>query len=59
MKDVSQEELGLQAGLSRAYVSSVEGGGRNISIDNMGLLAEALNLPLRDLVDPEQFKGLE
>lgn len=59
MREVSQEELGLQAGVSRAYVSSVEGGGRNISIDNMGLLAEALNVPLKDLVDPEQFKGLD
>jgi len=59
IKDVSQEELGLRAGLSRAYVSSVEGGGRNISVDNMGLLADALNLPLRDLVDPDKFKGLE
>jgi len=59
IKDVSQEELGLQAGLSRAYVSSVEGGGRNISVDNMGLLADALNVPLRDLVDPDKFKGLE
>ena len=45
--------------MSRAYVSSVEGGGRNISVDNMGLLADALNLPLRDLVDPDKFKGLE
>jgi transcriptional regulator with XRE-family HTH domain len=59
LKEVSQEELGMQAGLSRAYVSSVEGGGRNISIDNMGLLATALNVPLRDLVDPDKFKGLD
>ena len=59
LRDLSQEGLGLEAGLSRAYVSSVEGGGRNISIDNMGLLAQALNVPLRDLVDPEKFKGLD
>lgn len=56
LKDLSQEALGLEAGLSRAYVSSVEGGGRNISVDNMELLAQALQLPLRDLVDPDKFK---
>lgn len=59
MKDLSQEELGMQAGVSRAYVSSVERGDRNISIDNMGHLASALSVPLRDLVDPDKFKGLD
>lgn len=55
LKDLSQEALGLVAGLSRAYVSSVERGGHNISIDNMAQLALALKLPLRDLVDPDRF----
>lgn len=55
LKEVSQEELALTAGLSRTYVSEVERGARNVSIDNMGLLAEALAVPLKDLVDPEMF----
>lgn len=59
LKDMSQEELAHQAGVGRAWLSGVEGGSRNITIDNMGLLAQALNVPLRDLVDPEQFKGLD
>ncbi|MEP6875918.1 MAG: helix-turn-helix transcriptional regulator [Burkholderiales bacterium] len=59
LRDLSQESLGLESGLSRAYVSSVEGGARNISIDNMGLLASALQVPLRDLVDPDKFTGLD
>ena len=58
LKDISQEGLALQAGLSRPYVGSVERGERNISIDNMGDLAKALGVPLRDLVDPEMFTGL-
>jgi len=58
-KELSQEQLALDAGLTRAYVSSVEGGRRNISIDNMGLLAGALGLPLRDLVDPDKFGTLD
>lgn len=59
LRDVSQEALALDAGLSRTYVSEVERGERNVSIDNMGLLAEALQIPLRDLVDPERFKVLD
>jgi transcriptional regulator with XRE-family HTH domain len=58
LREISQEALALQAGLSRTYVSEVERGERNVSIDNMGLLAEALEVPLRDLVDPEMFKGI-
>ena len=58
LKEVSQEELALRADLSRTYVSEVERGIRNVSIDNMGLLAEALGVPLRDLVDPALFATL-
>lgn len=59
LRDVSQEVLALDAGLSRTYVSEVERGERNVSIDNMGLLADALQIPLKDLVDPERFKVLD
>jgi transcriptional regulator with XRE-family HTH domain len=58
LKDLSQESLALELGMSRPYLSSVERGTRNVSIDNMGKLADALGVPLRDLVDPEKFKGL-
>lgn len=58
LKEISQEELAFRADLSRTYVSEVERGARNISIDNMGLLAQALDVPLRDLVDPEMFTTL-
>jgi transcriptional regulator with XRE-family HTH domain len=59
LKDMSQEELALRADLSRTYVSEVERGVRNVSIDNMGLLAQALGFPLQDLVDPEMFSSIE
>lgn len=58
LKEVTQEELALRADLSRTYVSEVERGARNISIDNMSRLAEALDVPLRDLVDPALFDVL-
>jgi transcriptional regulator with XRE-family HTH domain len=56
---MSQEALGLAAGLSRTYVSEVERGSRNVSIDNMGMLADALGVPLKHLVDSEMFKAVE
>ena len=59
LQDMSQEKLALQAGMSRAYVSGVELGQRNISIDNMGLLAEAIGRPLKELVDPDMFSAVE
>jgi len=59
LKEISQEDLALSADLSRTYVSEVERGIRNVSIDNMGALAAALGIPLRDLVDPIMFASLE
>jgi transcriptional regulator with XRE-family HTH domain len=59
LKDLSQEELALRADLSRTYVSEVERAIRNVSIDNMGLLAHALAIPLKDLVDPVRFDALD
>lgn len=59
LKEVTQEELALRADLSRTYVSEVERGARNVSIDNMGLLSQALGVPLRDLVDPALFNILD
>lgn len=59
LKDISQEELALRADLSRTYVSEVERGIRNVSIDNMGLIAQSLGVPLRDLVDPAMFASLD
>ena len=41
-RGISQERLAELAGLHRTYVSSVERGQRNISIDNIERLARAL-----------------
>lgn len=59
LKDISQEELASRADLSRTYISEVERGVRNVSIDNMGSLAQALGVPLRDLVDPAMFASMD
>jgi CheY-like chemotaxis protein len=46
---ISQEELAYRAGLHRTYVSDVERGKRNISLDNIQKLAEALQLSISSL----------
>ncbi len=51
-RGLSQEELADRAGLHRTYVGSVERAERNISIDSMERLAEALGLDVSDLLAP-------
>ena len=54
-KEISQEELAFKADISRNYLSDVERGVRNISIDNMEALAKALELGLPDLLKSDLF----
>lgn len=59
MKDMSQEELADLAEMSRSYVSGIERGVRNVSIDNMGILADTLKVSLMDLVNPALYPQLD
>ncbi len=43
-KNISQEKLAELAGLHRTYISAVERERRNISIDNIEKIAEALEV---------------
>jgi transcriptional regulator with XRE-family HTH domain len=47
---ISQEKLAELAGLHRTYVSSVERGKRNISLESIEKLANALEVTLADLM---------
>jgi transcriptional regulator with XRE-family HTH domain len=49
---ISQEKLAELSGLHRTFVSSVERGERNISVDNMERVASALRIKLATLLTP-------
>jgi transcriptional regulator with XRE-family HTH domain len=50
-RGLSQEALAHEANLKRAFVSGVERGVFNISIDALGRLADVLHVPLREFFD--------
>ena len=53
---LSQEELADRAGLHRTYISSIERSERNVSLENIFLLAEALGIEPGDLLKPVEDK---
>lgn len=48
-RNISQEELAFRAKLHRTYVSDVERGSRNISLENIEKLAQALDIKITEL----------
>jgi transcriptional regulator with XRE-family HTH domain len=50
-KQLSQEQLSSLAGLNRTYISKIERGKRNITIEVAEKLAEALCVELKELFD--------
>lgn len=50
-KEISQEELGYLCGLHRTYISDIERGTRNVSLDNIEKIAKALDVPPKNLLD--------
>ena len=53
-RNISQEELAERCGLHRTYISDIELGKRNVSLENIERLAAALDRSLSDL-----FKEVE
>lgn len=47
-QQISQEELANMAGLDRSYAGAVERGERNLGVDNLNRLADALGVSPRD-----------
>lgn len=51
-KEMSQEELALIIGCDRAYISRVESGKQNITIDNLNEICNALDISLKLFFEP-------
>ena len=54
---ISQQELSFRSDLDRTYITQVENGKRNISIVNIGKIANALNISIKELFDNERFNN--
>jgi transcriptional regulator with XRE-family HTH domain len=50
---ISQEELAERAGLHRTYISDVERGARNVSLESIDKLARALGISVATLLSFE------
>lgn len=49
-KEITQEQLALNAGLNRAYIGYIERGERNPSTDTIVKIAKALQVSPKDLL---------
>lgn len=58
-KDVSQEKFADMCDLHRTYISDVELGKRNVSLENIGKMANALDMNISELFqEVEQDAGI-
>jgi transcriptional regulator with XRE-family HTH domain len=49
-RGLSQEELSARAELSQTFLSQIENGSRNVSLDKIEKLAEVLEIDVTDLL---------
>ena len=52
LREISQEELADRAGIYRSHITLIERGEINFTIDTMEAIAHAMDLEVRDLLDP-------
>ncbi|OSZ82599.1 transcriptional regulator [Chitinophagaceae bacterium IBVUCB1] len=53
---ISQEALGNKAGVDRTYVTDVENGRRNISVEILEKLIKALEVSFQDFFTAKEFR---
>lgn len=54
---VSQEVFAAQCGLHRTYIGSVERGERNVTLETLQQLSDAMGCTAADLLTPTRRKG--
>jgi len=54
--ELSQEALGLKAEVDRTYVTDVENGRRNVSMEILERLVKALEVSFADFFNAKEFK---
>lgn len=54
--ELSQESLAYKAEVDRTYVTDVENGRRNVSVEILERLIKALDLPISDFFNSKEFK---
>jgi len=58
-KGLSQEALALKAELDRTYMTGIENGKRNVSIQNIGKVIAALEISIQDFFTTDLFEGID
>jgi transcriptional regulator with XRE-family HTH domain len=58
-RGLAQEALALKVGLSATYVSQVESGSRNVTLETIQRLADGLDLPPWRLLHDDEIVGEE
>lgn len=56
-KGYSQERFAMASGLDRSYYGAVERGERNVSLENIAVIAQALDIPVKELFPSERPPG--
>lgn len=54
---MSQEKLAEKAGIDSKFLSQIELGTRNPSLETIRKIASALDVPVKEVFDFEQFSG--
>ena len=49
----SQETLAELCGFCRSYIANIESGKHNVSLDNLERLADAFEVPISELLNPD------
>lgn len=58
-KNISQEELADLCGLHRTYISDIELGKRNVSLENIERISNALNVSLTEVFkEVDEYEGV-